>query len=215
MPAPLRAVIFDFDGVILDSNALKTVAFAEVFARYPRHAAAMMAYHEAHVFQSRYAKFAYLVETLLGRPGDTALVGQLADDFASILRDRIAVCPLVPGARTLLGDLTGRVPLYLASMTPEPELRRLLEVHGLDGTFAGVFGCPPWPKADAVQRIVRIVGGPEGVVMIGDSAGDQRAAAAHGVDFIARDSGLPFDPPVTGIASLPDIGTLLSLRLRA
>ncbi len=211
----LRAVIFDFDGVLLDSNAVKTAAFREVFARYPPHADAMMAYHEAFVSQSRYEKFGYLVERLLDRPGDTVLVEQLAADFAGLLRDRMEACPFVPGAAELLEALYAHVPLYLASVTPEEELRRLLGVRGLTRYFAQVYGCPPWHKPDAVANIVAALGGAAGVVLVGDSAGDQRAAAAHGVEFIARDSGLPFDPPLRGTPDMHDIASVLKARLQA
>ena len=209
----IRALIFDFDGVILDSNALKTEAFRAIFDRYPEHAAAMTAYHHANVAQSRYAKFGYLVERLLDRAGDQHLIDRLADDFADLLRDRMDVCPLVPGARELLDETSVRVPLYLASVTPAAELLRLLEVHRLRHYFTDVYGCPPWTKPDAVGEIVAECGGAAGVALIGDSAGDQRAAAAHGVEFIARDSGLPFDPPVRGTADLALIAAQLRPRL--
>jgi beta-phosphoglucomutase-like phosphatase (HAD superfamily) len=40
-------VILDFDGVVLESNAVKTEAFRDVFARFPEHAEAMMDFHRA------------------------------------------------------------------------------------------------------------------------------------------------------------------------
>ena len=215
MRTPLRAVIFDFDGVILDSNDLKTAAFREVFARFPDHAAAMMAYHHDHVSQSRYAKFAHLVEERLGRKGDQRTIDRLADDFAAVLRTQMDHCRFVPGAREMLDELSPRVPLYLASVTPEPELERLLAVHEIRHHFTRVFGCPPWNKPDAVGAIVREVGGPQGVVLVGDSAGDQRAAAAHAVAFVGRDSGLPLDPPVKGIPDVGEIAAILRAQIPA
>jgi phosphoglycolate phosphatase-like HAD superfamily hydrolase len=214
-PTPLRALIFDFDGVILDSNAVKTDAFRAVFSRFPEHENAMMRYHDAHVSLSRYQKFSYLVEELLGRGGDIALVNELADDFAARLRDRMDVCAFVPGARELLEVLSSRLPLYVASVTPEAELLRLLEVHHIGHHFRRVFGCPPWAKPDAVAEIVRELGGAEGVALIGDSAGDQRAAAAHGVEFIPRDSGLAFDPPIAGVRDMTAIGARIRPRIPA
>ena len=213
--APIRALIFDFDGVILDSNAIKTDAFTAVFAQFPEHAEAMMAYHREHVSQSRYEKFRHLVEQRLGRSGDQAAIDRLAAQYAAVLRDRMDRCAFVPGAREMLDELSARLPLYLASVTPEPELLRLLEVRGLRRYFRRVFGCPPWSKPDAVAAIVRELGGAAGVALVGDSAGDQRAAAAHGVEFIARDSGLPFDAPVTPIADLRTIAALVRNRLAA
>jgi phosphoglycolate phosphatase-like HAD superfamily hydrolase len=215
MAAPLRAIIFDFDGVILDSNDVKTDVFRQVFGRFPEHAAAMMAYHQAHVSQSRYAKFTHLVEQRLGRPGDRELIEQLADDFAARARERLERCAFVPGARELLEEMSARVPLYLASVTPEPELLHLLGVHDIRRHFTRVFGCPPWTKPGAVGAIVEAHGGPAGLALIGDSAGDQRAAAAHGVEFIGRDSGLAFDSPLEPIRDIPDLASLLRTRLAA
>ena len=215
MHRPLRAVIFDFDGVIVDSNELKTEAFRQIFSRFPEHLEAMLAYHHAHVSLSRYDKFTYLVEERLGRKGDRRAIDELADEFAGLLRERMDTCALVPGARAMLEELAPRLPLYLASVTPEGELERLLHVHRLRHNFVRVFGCPPWTKTGAVGAILDETGGPDGVALVGDSAGDQRAAAAHQVTFIARDSGLPFDPPVTAIASIPDIAALLRAHISA
>jgi phosphoglycolate phosphatase-like HAD superfamily hydrolase len=212
-PQPLRALIFDFDGVILDSNSLKTQAFRIVFSRFPQHAAAMMAYHDRHVSRSRYEKFGHLVEDLLGRKGDRALIEQLADAYADVLRTGMDTCAFVPGARALLEDVSARVPLYLASVTPEPELLRLLEIHRVRQYFTRVFGCPPWTKPDAVGAIVEQLGGPSGVALVGDSAGDQRAALAHGVEFVPRDSGLPFHPPLPAETDLFRIADALRPRL--
>ena len=213
MSAHIRALIFDFDGVILESNAVKTEAFRTLFGRMPEHAAAMMAYHEAHVAESRFAKFQHLVYERLGRPGDRAEVERLARAVEALLWDALCACPEVPGARALLDDLAPRMPLFLASVTPEPELLRLLDERGLRGYFRRVFGCPPWNKPDAVAEIVGGLGGAAGVALVGDSAGDQRAAARSGVEFIARDSGLRFDPPVPAHADLHAVAAFLRPRL--
>ena len=66
----IRMVILDFDGVIVESNDIKTRAFGHVFSRFPEHADVMMAYHHAHVSVSRFDKFQYLVTERLGLPID-------------------------------------------------------------------------------------------------------------------------------------------------
>lgn len=191
----LRAVILDFDGVVIESNDLKTQAFARVFARFPEHAGAMMDYHHAHVSDTRFLKFRHLVHERLGRPADDPLVDELGEAFSRETQRLLAACPLVPGAEAFLADVAGRVPLYLASVTPQAELETLLAARGFGRYFTRIYGCPPWNKPAAIADILSGLGGPAGVLFIGDSAGDQRAAAANGVEFLARDSGLPFDPP--------------------
>jgi phosphoglycolate phosphatase-like HAD superfamily hydrolase len=191
----LRAIISDFDGVILESNDLKTRAFEAVFAGFPEHAGAMMAYHHAHVSDSRFAKFRHFVTVCLGRSEDDPLVDQLAAAFSAEMLRQIDACPLVPGALPFLVRAHAALPVFLASVTPQDELDVILQRRGLAEYFTRVYGCPPWSKVAAVTDIVSAFGGSEGVLFIGDSAGDQRAALEAGVEFLARDSGLPFDAP--------------------
>ena len=191
----LRAIISDFDGVILESNDLKTRAFEVVFAGFPDYAATMMAYHHAHVSDSRFAKFRHFVTACLGRAEDDPLVDQLATSFSAEMLRQIDACPMVPGALAFLARAGAALPVFLASVTPQDELEVILRRRGLAEYFTRVYGCPPWSKPAAVTDIVRAFDGPEGVVFIGDSAGDQRAALEAGVEFLARDSGLPFDAP--------------------
>lgn len=195
MALPLRAVVLDFDGVILESNGLKTQAFERVFARVPEHAAAMVEHHHRNVSASRYDKFRHLVVERLGRSADDPLIADLANAFSEEMMRLIVDCPMVPGAAEFLSTVSTRVPIFLASMTPQSELEDILVRRDLASMFSGVYGCPPWPKADAIRQILGKVGGPEGVVFVGDSAGDQRAACETGTEFIARDSGLAFDVP--------------------
>jgi len=191
----ITALILDFDGVILESNGLKTLAFERVFARFPEHAAAMMAYHHAHVSESRFDKFRHLVTARLGRAGDDPLVGELAAAFSAEMLRQLDACRFVPGAPELLARVTGRVPVFLASVTPQDELEAILTRRGLMPHFTAVYGCPPWTKSRAIAEILARTGDPSSVLFIGDSAGDQRAAREAGVEFIARDSGLRFDDP--------------------
>jgi len=204
---PIRTLILDFDGVIVESNDLKTRAFARVFARFPAHLDSMMAYHEAHVSASRFEKFRYLVTALLGRAADDPLVDELAADFSQETIKLVVDCPMVAGATTFLDVVSAHVPVYLASVTPQSDLEAILLMRGLSGYFAGVYGCPPWTKASAIEDILAGAG-PSGVLFIGDSAGDQRAALATGVEFLARDSGLPFDDPQP--SSEPDMNRTLT-----
>jgi len=214
MDGALRAIILDFDGVILESNHLKTAAFEAVFARFPEHAEAMMAYHRAHVSDSRFAKFAHLVTTRLGREAQDPLIGELADAFSAHMLASITVCPMVAGAQAFLDQVSSAVPVFLASVTPQVELDAILTRRGLDAYFTRVYGCPPWTKAGAIQNILGGLGGPDGVVFIGDSAGDQRAAHETRVEFLARDSGLPFDEPrPRSFTDMAQIAAALTSRL--
>lgn len=204
----LRAVILDFDGVIVESNGLKTEAFERVFARFPEHADAMMSYHRAHVSESRFAKFRYLATVWLGRAEDDPIVAELGEAFSVEMLRRIDRCPLVPGAIEFLTRVRGALPVFLVSVTPQAELDTILDRRGLTAYFTRVYGCPPWSKVRAVADIVAECGDPHDVLFIGDSAGDRRASRETGVEFVARDSGLPFDAPPP--RTFPDMDAVLA-----
>jgi phosphoglycolate phosphatase-like HAD superfamily hydrolase len=191
----LRVLILDFDGVVIESNDVKKEAFQRVFARFPEHAEAMMAFHHAHVSLSRFAKFEHLL-ALMGRVDDNALMDDIAADFSRRVLEGMMSVPLVTGAEDFLRKVTPVFPVYLASVTPDEELNLILAQRGLAHWFRDIYGCPPWTKPDAIRDVVvreKVNHGE--VLLVGDSAGDQRAAQMTGVRFLARDSGLRFDPP--------------------
>lgn len=207
MSGRLRAIVFDFDGVIVESNDVKTEAFRDVFARFPEHADAMMAYHHANVSASRFAKFDHLIVERLGRESDPALRAELAAEYSRRTIDRVAGVPLVEGAREMLDEFSPRLPLYLASVTPQEDLDIVLERRGLRSYFRIAYGCPPWTKPGAVADVIaRERCAPDEIVLIGDSPGDRAAAQQTGVEFIARDSGIIFQPPAERV--FPDLAAI-------
>jgi phosphoglycolate phosphatase-like HAD superfamily hydrolase len=208
---PLRAIVLDFDGVIVESESAKTEAFADVFARYPEHYEAMLAFHAQHPSAPRREKFAQLA-ALLGREGDVALVDALGRAFADLVRVRIDAAPYVRGALALIDRFGERVHLYVASATPEDEVRRSLAARGILSRFIKVFGDPPTPKTVALGRIVAGEGGdPTGVVFIGDSPADLAAAREHGIRFLARYGGIAFPAPAPALhRDLVEVSTTLN-----
>ena len=210
----LRVLILDFDGVVVESKDVKTDAVRELFGRFPEHVEEMMAWQHANVSVTRFAKFDQLL-SLLGREGDTALRGELAVEFSRLVSARMLQVPLVPGAEAFLAAVSPRVPMYLASVTPAEELGWILEQRNLRHWFRDVYGMPPWPKADAIRDVLKREQVDAGSSMlIGDSAGDQRAAQSAGVEFLARNSGLTFDdPPPVQFPDLTHMAQHLSDRL--
>jgi phosphoglycolate phosphatase-like HAD superfamily hydrolase len=204
----LRVLILDFDGVILESNDVKTEAFERVFSQFPEHTEAMMAFHRDNVSITRFKKFDHLLK-LMDRPDDQELRAHLAATFSRLVFERMRGVPLVPGAASFLQTVTQSLPVYLASVTPAEELAEILQHRELDRWFRGVYGCPPWIKSKAILDVLdreQVI--PEEAMLIGDSAGDQRAALDTGVRFLARDSGLSFDEPLP--QRFPDMNQLMN-----
>jgi phosphoglycolate phosphatase len=190
----IGAIVLDFDGVLAESNEEKTHAFEELFALYPAYRDAMMEYHLAHYSHPRSMKFEHYVYELMGRPDDVEMAQVMARQFSEFVLRRVVACPEVPGAQAFLAEFSQKVPLYISSVTPQDELRKVVSERGLGLFFVDIFGDPPCKKTEAIQEVLKREGLlPAELVFIGDSQSDYQVAMEADVEFIARNSGLPFD----------------------
>jgi len=182
----IGAVVFDFDGVILESGDIKTVAFVELFADRPEHGDAIRAHHLENVGISRYKKFKWIYANLFQEPLSDAKSAALGEQFSELVLDKVLESPFVPGALEALEGLHGKLPLYVASGTPETELHHIVAHRNLDRFFEQVHGSPT-KKADVLQWVADRHGlASTGVLMVGDGESDHRAALAAKTSFYAR-----------------------------
>lgn len=183
-------MFFDLDGVILESSAVKTKAFAELFGHLTAdQIKSITEYHLANAGISRFDKFTWVFESLLGKRLSSEQSQELGRRFSKIVLQQILDAPLVLGAKKTLMTLHGKIPLYLVSGTPQEELEFILMKRGLSHFFDGVYGFPHTKPAVVEQRLSYHAIAPECALLVGDGPSDYEAAATTGINFLARDSG--------------------------
>lgn len=183
----LSLIVFDCDGVLLESVDAKTQAFGQVAEAFGAEARdRLVLFHHLHGGVSRYEKFRWLYREVLGREITQPEMDTLCSQFVDHALNNVLNAPFVPGAREVLAHWQGRVPMWVCSGTPEEELRTILDKRGILPCFAGVRGTPP-AKAVLLQEIVRAAGAnPDEVVMVGDAMTDKDAAETAGTRFYGR-----------------------------
>jgi len=182
----VKAIIFDFDGVILESCDIKTRAFRELFKSYPYHVNEIVSYHREHGGVSRYKKFAYFYEEILKQPLEEGELEELGDRFSNLVLDEIRKCDFVPGAHEFLKKYSKKLRLFVASGTPEQELRAIVKERGLEAYFTGVYGTPA-TKSEIIKKILNEEClKKDEVIFVGDSETDYKEALKAGVPFVAR-----------------------------
>lgn len=182
----LKAIVLDFDGVILESVDIKTRAFRDVFKDYPDHLDRITRLHLENGGMSRYEKFAIIYRDFFHRPLSDQERERLGRDFSDRVEKEIFTCPFVPGAVEFLKRHAERLPLFVVSGTPQDELRMVVRRRGLDRYFRGVYGSPG-QKADLLRSILgNQHWSASEVVFVGDAMTDCRAAEAVGVHFVGR-----------------------------
>jgi phosphoglycolate phosphatase-like HAD superfamily hydrolase len=201
----LSCIVFDCDGVILESVPVKTRAFARLAEPFgPEAVDRLVMYHAVHGGVSRYKKFEWLYREVLGREITREELAELGSRYADIAFEEVCRCDLVPGAESVLERWAGRVPLYVCSGAPHEELNEIFFRRGLDRYFAGIHGSPP-AKTELLRGIIAQAGvEPATAVMVGDSVTDLDAAEAVGTLFYGRGGELaggafPWAEDLTGL----------------
>lgn len=206
----LRAIAFDFDGVILESADIKTAAFMALYADYPEKLPAIREYHLTNAGISRYVKFEYIQTKILGLPYTERDREQRSAEFERLTHEQILRCPEVSGAAALLRGLKGRVLRIVASGTPQNELEKIVAERGMAGWFEEVWGTPR-TKPDILRDLLTRHGlSPQDVLMVGDGMSDYQAATDTGIRFLAREKDSVFaEVAVEKVKDLIEVGIWL------
>lgn len=213
---PVRTIILDFDGVLLESNDDKMQAFEDLFALHPKFSDAMRAFHMDNYSRPRMIKFEHYVYHIMERPGDENAVQEMARQFSEIVTARVIACREVSGAMDFLKEFFEKIPLYISSTTPHEELIHIIEARGMAHYFREVFGDPPVEKAVAIQRVLQQEQCPPSeVVFVGDALSDYKVATEAKLKFLGRNSGLPFDGVgIKRYRDMAEIGDVLRIWIK-
>lgn len=184
----IKAIIFDFDGVLVDSVMAKAKAFEELFALEGSDVAkAVVEYHLKHTGVSRFEKFAYIYKNILRRPLTKSTFDELCRKFSKLVFDAVINASYINGAEGFLKKYAGRqYTCFVVSATPQKEIEEIIEQRKMSGFFKGIYGSPQ-KKADIVKKIIcnnKFLA--QDVVYIGDALSDYEAAIANSVNFIAK-----------------------------
>lgn len=219
----IKAIIFDFDGVILETVDVKGWAFQELFKDYATYRERILAFHYENGGLPRENKVRHILKEFLGLSSDDAIVAAYCDRFSELVFQRVVDSPFVPGALETLQALNGRIPMFIVSGTPHEEINRIIDVKGLRAYFQGVYGSPE--IKDAWTRKILVDNGltPEEVVWVGDALSDWRAAVKYDIRFILRSwsgnsdvfRGVKVDFKVDDLIGLPELVEKLKERERS
>jgi len=187
----MRCLVFDFDGVLVDSNELKRNLYFEVFQHIPGSRPVVSAAIRADMDGDRYDVIRSILQKMhaagLMREGeaDDEMLRQCTERYGLLCEEAVASAPETPECTASLERLSGECPLYVNSATPEEPLRRVVRRRDWEKFFKAVFGRPR-TKLQILHAILEREGiPPHELAFVGDSPRDRSAAIACGCTFIA------------------------------
>lgn len=198
-----KLFVFDFDGTLVQSNAIKSTAFFDVTAHISGARGHLENLLQTRPELDRYGIFGALAELIEDIDPDA-----LAKAYGVHCKERILNCPEVPGTTILLTKLmeTGRTAI-INSATPEVPLRDVVPQLPFGSLIHTIYG-EPASKAENLNKAMALCDvGPEQTIMVGDRESDRMSAEQTGCKFIGVQSDLTdYDvPPETVVKQLDEI----------
>lgn len=187
-----KSIVFDCDGVVLDSNIVKTEAYfrtAKNLGATDEQAQALVDYHVKLGGISRYHKFDYYLREILHASVSQQAIQDLLDEFSRQLEVGLMECAMAEGLLELKKKTLGSNWLILSG-GDQQELRTLFDKRmlpngeKLETLFdGGIFGSPD--NKDEVLAREKANGNIKlPALFLGDSKYDFEAANCAGLDFI-------------------------------
>lgn len=182
-----KTFVFDCDGVILNSNNIKTEAFYRTALAYGEQAAQeLVKYHVENGGVSRYKKFKYFLDEIVPNLANKVSgpnLEALLENYAEMVLDGLLICELAEG----LEELRNKTPdanWLIVSGGDQTELNEVFSKRKLSHLFnGGVYGSP-----DTKDEILTREIGSGNIILpalfLGDSKYDYQAATRANLDFV-------------------------------
>lgn len=201
-----QVIVFDFDGTLVDSNAIKRTSYYEVLADIPGHREKIDAILDRPDSGDRHDVFkAFCRAADLPDSACADLVARYSD----VTERAITECPAMPGAlETVARFAETALKMFVSSGTPRDALDAILRRRGMRDLFIDVYGMP-WPKERSLEHIRDRTGASwDEILVVGDGLADSDSANAFGCPFVpvfAYPADRAIDPILTDLRALAPI----------
>lgn len=182
----MKNIIFDFDGVIIDSMHIRSFGFQEIFKSFDKNDVdKLISYHNENGGLSRFVKIKYFFHKILKKDISDDDINKFAIEYSKIMRSRlIGKDMIIDETIRFIKEHHNIYNLHIASGSEQEELRFLNQELGLANYFKSIYGSPT-PKIKLVENILKENNyKKEETILIGDSINDCEAAQENSIKFL-------------------------------
>jgi HAD superfamily hydrolase (TIGR01549 family) len=182
-----KAILWDFDGVIMNSNQIRDNGFVNVLNDFPEEQVELLLqYHRKNGGLSRYVKFRYFFEQIRNENVTEEIIMHYAAQFSKDVMQHLTNPEmLITETVDFIKRTYHSIPMYIVSGSDQEELRKVCKEVKIGHYFKGIYGSPV-PKKQLVKNIlVNDSLLPDHLLLVGDSINDYEAAHENGLFFMA------------------------------
>jgi phosphoglycolate phosphatase-like HAD superfamily hydrolase len=178
-----KALVFDFDGTLVDTNEIKWSGFEHVFSEYKERLPEISEYCRSNNHTIRGEKFRFVCEQILHIAYTPERQQSLHERYAAYTTEAVARAPEIPGAAEFVRKV-GYRPTALLSSTPHEILLEILNRKGWRSMFGAIQGAPV-VKRDWLGVFRSGIGcEPGDILFFGDTEEDEASARSFGCAFV-------------------------------
>lgn len=181
----IKNILWDFDGVILDSMPIREYGFRKIFEKFSDDLVErLVEYHNQNGGLSRFHKIKFFFNTLLGQEISDRQIAEYADEFSLIMKNELTNPKyLIKETVEFIENNYRNYHFHIVSGSEHNELNYLCKTLGIDQYFISINGSPTHKNdlvADLLKKEKYLN---EETIFIGDSINDYEAATLNGLEF--------------------------------
>jgi phosphoglycolate phosphatase-like HAD superfamily hydrolase len=183
-----KTILWDFDGVIKESLAIKADSFADLFENIGINTRKKIkAHHLNNGGVSRYIKIPLYLDWA-NLPNNKDTIDYYCKTFSNLVINKVISSKWVPGVEKILRKNPFNQEFHLISATPDFEIEIILKRLNLHKCFGSIFGSS-LSKIDSISKIINSRGlNKLETIFIGDTITDYEAAKKNDISFLLRET---------------------------
>lgn len=183
----IKNIIFDFDGVILDSVPTKTEGFKKLFQNFSTDEVnKLVLYHELNGGKSRYVKIKYFFNELLHKDISEQEILEYANKYSEITKEELTNPKyIIEDTLNFIKTNHKKYEMHIASGADEEDLKYICEKLDLTKYFLSINGSPKIKSEIVKDILLDNRYDINETILIGDSVNDFDSAKDNGIDFFA------------------------------
>jgi HAD superfamily hydrolase (TIGR01549 family) len=181
----VKNILFDFDGVILDSMPIRDYGFKKIFEYFDDALVSqLLNYHNENGGLSRYVKIKYFYNEILDKEILEEEIDDYASNFSKIMKKELVNKKyLIVDTLEFIKNNFKKYNLHIVSGSDERELKYLCKKLEIDKYFQSINGSPTEKNKLVESVLLDNEYLTKETILIGDSINDYVASEVNSIDF--------------------------------